>query len=100
MLRKLMLGAVAAVAVGFSAESATAAPPVVVQPGTGGFYLPPSYQGYPRYDHDYVVFVRHGNHWDRYGRYETLWEAQRVERILESRGLRARIEVIHDHRRW
>jgi hypothetical protein len=120
MLRKLMLGAVAAVAVGFSAQSAMAAPPVVVQPSTGGFYLPPSYPSYPQYptfptyprpippqypptfphhDHDYVVYVRHGNHWDRYGRYETLREAERVERWLESRGYRVRIEVVHD-RRW
>ncbi|MCI0699901.1 MAG: hypothetical protein L0241_02325 [Planctomycetia bacterium] len=121
MFRKLMLGAVVAVAVGLSAQSAMAGPPVKVQPSTGGFYLPPSYPGYPQYptfpsyprpfppqypsypqprhDHDYVVYVRHGDHWDRYGRYETLREAERVEWLLERRGLRARIEVVHN-RRW
>jgi hypothetical protein len=115
MLRKLTLGAVAAVAVGLFAQGASAHEPVKVFPNTGGwnqpsFYpptypgyprpFPPTYPDYPRHDHDYVVFVKHGNHWDRYGRYETLREAERVERFLEHRGLRARIEVVHNHRRW
>ena len=106
MLRKFLLGAVAAV--GFGAQSASAAPPVEVQPGVGGGYFPPSYpRPFPTYPptfpprrdaHDYAVFVKHGHHWDRYGRYETLREAERVERHLELRGFRARVEVIHDHR--
>jgi hypothetical protein len=112
MLRKLTLGAVAAVAVGLFAQGASAAPPVQVFPNTGG-YLPPTYPGYPRPfpptipghghhrdAHDFVVYVKHGHHWDLYGRYETLREAERAERFLEHRGLRARIETIHNHRRW
>jgi hypothetical protein len=100
MLRKLILGAVAAVAIGLSAGAASAAPPIVIQPGTGGF-VPQPYPPFPqqRRDHDYAVYVRHRDHWHFYGRYENRWQAERVERYLESRGQRARIEVIHDHRR-
>ena len=102
MIRKLILGAVAAVAIGVGASEASAAPPIVVQPGTGGFYppsYPPSYPQYPqRRDHDYAVYVQHRGHWDFYGRYETRWQAERAERYLEYQGRRARIEVIHDHR--
>jgi hypothetical protein len=118
MFRKWMLGAVAVAAVGFAAQSASAAPPIVIQPNTGGYRLPPSYSyprpvptfptfpgrphTHPRHDHDFVVFVQHRGHWDRVGRYETLREAERVERLLERQGRRAKIEIVESrHRpRW
>ena len=104
MIRKLMLGAAAAVAIGFGAEAASAAPPVVVQPGTGGF-VPGGGNAFhpPRTDYDYVVYVGHRHrdhiHWEFYGRFETMHEARRVERRLEDRGFRVRIEEVRD-RRW
>ena len=106
MLRKLMIGAAALVAVGFAAEASGAAPPIVVQPSIGGTYhpFPRPFPGpnHPdrRYDRDYVVYVRHRGHWDFYGRYETRGEAERVERRLEYRGYRARIEVVESGPRW
>jgi hypothetical protein len=105
MFRKLMIGAAAVVALGFAAESASAAPPIVVQPSIGGTYqpFPGPFPGpnHPdrRHDHDYVVYVQHRGHWDRYGRYETLREAERVERWLERQGRRAKIEIV-ESRRW
>jgi hypothetical protein len=100
MLRKWMLGAAAVAAIGFGASAASAAPPVVVQPGTGGYsvpaYSPPSYPS--RHDVDFVVFVKHGRHWDRYGRFETRWQAERAVRHLEREGRLARIDVVGD--RW
>jgi hypothetical protein len=96
MLRKLILGAVAAVAIGLSAGAASAAPPIAIQPSTGGF-VPQPYPPY-RVDFDYVVFVKHGHHWHRYGRYETRWQAERAVRSLEYQGYFARIEVVRD--RW
>lgn len=50
----------------------------------------------PRYDRDYVVYVKSGWHggWRFHGRYETLHQAQRVETQLEHRGYRARIESV------
>ncbi|VTR99135.1 unnamed protein product [Gemmata massiliana] len=98
MIRKLVLGAVAATAIGFGTQTATAGEPFrgPVGPSNGGV-VPP----HQRHDHDYVVFVKRGHfgHWERYGRYETRREAERVERFLESRGHRARIEVVEDRRR-
>ncbi|MDY3553696.1 hypothetical protein R5W24_002802 [Gemmata sp. JC717] len=99
MIRKLVLGAVAAAAVGFGGASATAGEPVrgpIGGPVDIGF-LPP---GHPRHDHDYVVLIRHFGHWDRYGRYETRHEAERVARHLERDGRRVRIEVVEGGRRW
>ena len=103
MVRSLMLSAVAAVAIGFGGQSASAHEPVrgPIGPvgGSGGF-VP------QRHDHDFVVYVgyRHRDHihWERYGRYETRWEAERVERYLERQGNRVRVEEVHDHgpRRW
>ena len=106
MLRKLILGAVAVVAIGLSAGAASAAPPIVAQPGTGGFvpqpgnggFFPPSYPQPPRVDYDYVVFVQHGYHWHRYGRYETRWQAERAVRHLEYQGYTAYVQVVRD--RW
>ena len=107
MLRKLTLGAVAAIGMAFCGQEASAAPPgFVPQGGYGGGYgsgfggiLPPQ-----RYDTDFVVYVahRHGDHihWERYGRFETRREAERAEYMLERRGLRARIEVVQDRRRY
>jgi hypothetical protein len=92
MVRKLILGAVAAVGLVVSAGAASAAPPVAVQPGTGGFYSP------SHRDHDYVVFVKHGHHWHRHARYETRWQAEHAVRHLEREGYFARIEVVRD--RW
>jgi hypothetical protein len=102
MLRKLMIGAVAAVAIGLGAQSASAGEPYRGPIGgpvggpNGGFYP-------PRTDYDFVVFVahRHGNHfhWERYGRYETRREAERVERYLERQGHRVRIEEVRDRGR-
>jgi hypothetical protein len=105
MLRKWMLGAAAVAVIGLGAGAANAAPPVVVQPGTGGYslpaYYPPTYPPtypHPRHDVDFVVFVKHGRHWDRYGRYETRWQAERAVRHLEREGRLVRIEVVGD--RW
>lgn len=102
MFRKLLIGAVAVVAIGFGAQAATAGEPYRGPIGgpvggpNGGFY--PS-----RVDYDFVVFVahRHGNHfhWERYGRYETQREAERVERFLERQGYRVRIEEVRDRGR-
>src|SRR5262245_37209715 len=101
MIRKLVIGAVAAVAIGFGAQTATAQQPLRGPIGgpTGGF-VP------PRHDHDYVMYVGrwHRGHidWERYGRYETRHEAERVEWRLERQGYRVRIEEVHDRgqRRW
>ena len=107
MIRKLMLGAAAAVAIGFGAQTASAHEPVLVQPSFGGpaAGFQPGGGFVPRIDYDYVVYVghRHRDHidWEFYGRYETYHEARRVERRLEDRGLRARIEEVRDRRpRW
>ena len=103
MIRKLVLGAVAVVGLGFGAQTATAQQPVRVPVGVpvGGF-VPPQ-----RHDHDFVVYVGHRHrdhiHWERYGRYETYHEARRVERHLENQGYRVRIEEVRDRtpdRRW
>lgn len=99
MIRKMILGAVAAVAVGFGGQAATAGEPVR---GAGPVLYPPTLPQH-RHDHDYVVFVRHGSvfgHWDRVGRYETRHEAERVAERLERRGQRVRIEVVEGGRRW
>lgn len=99
MIRKLILGAVAAVAVGFGAQAATAGEPLrgpVGGPVAAGF-VPP---GHGHHDHDYIVLVRHRGHWDRYGRYETRFEAERAVRRLERDGRHVRIEVIEGGRRW
>lgn len=103
MIRKLFLGALAAAAIGFGTQTASAAPPIVVQPSVNGGYLPTAHP--PRVDYDYIVYVGHRHrdhiHWEFYGRYETYHEARRVERRLEDRGLRARIEEVRDRRpRW
>jgi hypothetical protein len=92
MVRKLILGAVAAVGLVVSAGAASAAPPVVAQPGAGGYYSP------SHRDQDYVVFVKRGYHWHRYERYETRWQAERAVRHLEREGHSARIDVVRD--RW
>lgn len=101
MIRKLILGAVTAAAVGFGGQAATAGEPVRGPIGgpVGGYHPP---QGY---DYDYVVLVRHRHgdhwHWERYGRYETRREAERVERWLERQGFRVRVEEVRDRRpRW
>jgi arylamine N-acetyltransferase len=102
MLRKMILGAAAAVAIGFGGQAASAHDPGrgPLGPGGGGGYFPPS-GPVVRYDHDYVVYVRHGNHWDRVGRFETRREAERAACRLEDRGYRVRVEVIEDRcRRW
>ncbi len=95
MIRKLILGAVAAVAIGFGGQAATAHEP---QRGPGGGNFPPAH-GHQVHDHDYVVLVRHAGHWDRYGRYETRREAERVALRLEDRGHRVRVEVVESRRR-
>ena len=99
MIRKLVLGAVATVAIGFGGQAASAHEPGRGPGGNPGGFHQPSER---RHDHDYVVFVRHGNHWDRVGRYETRREAERVACRLEDRGYRVRVEVIEDRsgRRW
>lgn len=95
MIRKFVIGTVAALGIGFGGQVATAGEPVRGPIGSpvGGFI--PS-----RADYDFVVFVahRHGGHvhWERHGRYETRREAERVERYLESRGHRVRIEEVRD----
>ena len=97
MIRKLILGAVAVAAIGFGGQAATAGEPVR---GAGPVLVSP---GHPRHDHDYVVFVRHGGvfgHWDRYGRFETRFEAERAAERLERHGHRVRIEVVEGGRRW
>ncbi len=95
MIRKLIRGAVAVVAIGVSGQVATAGEPLR---GSGGGFVPQLQQWH---DHDYVVYVRHNGHWDRYGRYETRREAERVACRLEDRGLRVRVEVIEDRgRQW
>ena len=98
MLRKLVFGAVATVAVGFGAQAATAGEPVFDR-GAG----PVTAHFPPRVDFDYVVFVGrfHRGHidWERYGRFETLNEARRVERRLEREGFQVRVEEVRD-RRW
>jgi hypothetical protein len=102
MIRKLMLGAVVAVAIGFGGQAATAHEPVR-GPGGGpaGGFVP------HRADYDFVVYVGHRHrdhfHWERYGRYETYHEARRVERYLEREGYRVRVEEVRDRtpdRRW
>lgn len=101
MIRKLMIGAVAAVGLGFGGQ-ATAHEPVRGPIGgpVGGF-VP------PHVDYDFVVYVgyRHRDHfhWERYGRYETRREAERAEWRLERQGYRVRIEEVRDRtpdRRW
>lgn len=109
MIRKLILGAVTAAAVGFGGQ-ALAHEPVGFPPrapvgGPGG---PSGARGgiVPgQVDYDFVVMVRyrHGDHWhwERYGRYETRREASRVERWLECQGHRVRVEEVRDRRpRW
>ncbi len=98
MFRKMIFGAVAMVAVGFGAQAATAGEPVLVPHGgpASGFH-------HPRVDCDFVVFIQHRHgHWERYGRYDTLHEAQHAERRLEHEGYRVRIEEVRDRgdRRW
>ncbi|HEY1188364.1 MAG TPA: hypothetical protein VGE74_11950 [Gemmata sp.] len=100
MIRKIVMGAVTALAIGFGGASATAGEPVggpLGGPigGPGGF-VPP----HRHHDHDYVVYVRHHGHWDRHGRYETRFEAERVARHLEHQGRHVRIEVVEGGRRW
>lgn len=106
MIRKMVLGAV--VAIGFGGQAATAGGPVFVPPG-GPVFIPPVRPGGPiggfvpphrHHDHDYVVLVRHRGHWDRHGRFETRFEAERAARRLEARGLHVRIEVVEGGRRW
>jgi hypothetical protein len=103
MFRKLMFGAMAAVGLGFGAETASAQPvpqrgqplPILSQRGPIGGS--PSHRG----DIDFVVLIqRHHGGWERYGRFETYNEARRVERRLERDGFRVRIEEVRDHRRW
>ena len=100
MFRKMMIGAVAAVAVGFGAQEATAGEPGFAPHGgpASGFHP-------PRVDCDYVVYVGRWHHghidWERYARFETLREAQHAERRLERDGFRVRIDEVrdrHDHR--
>lgn len=114
MIRQFVLGAVAAVSVGLGSRAATAHEPVRVLPagpvvpagvpiggplggpigGPVGGFVP------PRVDYDFVVYVgyRHRDHfhWERYGRYETRREAERVEWFLERQGYRARVEAVRD----
>lgn len=101
MIRKLILGAVVALAVGFGGASAAAGEPVrgpLGGPvGRPGGFVPP---GHGYYDRDYVVLIRHRGHWDRYDRYETRYEAERAARRLEYRGYDTRIEVVEGRRRW
>lgn len=103
MIRKLILGAVAALAVGFGGASATAGEPVrgpLGGPvGRPGEFAPPG-RGYGSYDRDYVVLVRHYGHWDRYSRFETRYEAERAARRLEWRGYDVRVVAVEDRRRW
>src|SRR5687767_15135408 len=102
MIRKLMIGAVAAVAIGLGAQTAMAYEPVRGPiGGPNGGFVP------PRHDHDFVVYVgyRHRGHidWGRYGRFETRGQAERVERSLERQGYRVRVEEVRDRtpdRRW
>lgn len=105
MIRKLILGAVAAVAIGLGGASATAGEPLRGPAGgfghgpvggPGGFV--PAAHG--SYDRDYVVLIRHRGHWDRYDRYETRYEAERAARRLEYRGYDTRIQVVEGRRRW
>src|SRR5947208_15988385 len=100
MIRKLLLGAAVAVAIGFGVQTASAAPPIVVQPSVNGGYLPGGAYHPPRVDFDYIVMVERRGCWEQYGRFDTFDEARRVERRLEHHGLRARIEEVRDHRHW
>lgn len=97
MFRKLVLGAVAAVAVGFGAQAATAGEPGFAPGGSASGFHP------PRGDCDFVVYVarqhRGHAHWEWYGRYDTLHEARHAEHRLEHEGFRVRIEEVRD-RRW
>ncbi len=98
MFRKLMLGEVAVVAIGFGAQEATAHEPAFGPIGGRGAEFHP-----PRTDYDYVVFVRRGphHHWERYGRFETFYEARRAERRLEHGGFEVFIKEVRDSgRRW
>jgi hypothetical protein len=97
MIRRLMLGAVGAVAIGFGGQAALAGEPVMVQPGTPNAFYP------PRVDYDYIVLVKRGYHgpWEFYGRYETLHAARHAERRLERDGFRVRIEEVRErHHHW
>ncbi|MBN9118423.1 MAG: hypothetical protein J0I06_04540 [Planctomycetes bacterium] len=95
MIRKLMLGAMAAVGLGFGGQVATANEPVRGPiTGSGNGFHP------PRVDYDFVVFVQRHHGWERYGRYETLFEARRIERQLERDGFRVRVEEVRDRRPW
>ncbi len=104
MLRNAILGAAVISAIGMSVSEVHAAPPIVLQPGTGGIplpgYFPPAYPMYPqpRYDVDYLVLVKHGHHWHRQGRYETLRQAEFAVRRLERQGLFVRIDTVRG--RW
>ena len=89
MIRKMIFGAAAAVAmvVGFGASTANAAPPVVIQPTINGGYLPgPAAYHPPRVDYDYIVMIQRHGCWERYGRYDTFDQARRVEWRLERDG--------------
>lgn len=94
-------------AIGLTAAtgSASAAGPAAAYP-----YLPPNGnpgpfpQHGPRHDTDYAVYVKFGwhGHWRFHGRYETLHQAQRAERMLERDGYQARIQPVNGdhHRPW
>lgn len=104
MIRKLILGAVAAAAVGFGGQAATAGEPGGF-PSRGPVGGPAVLHPPQGYDYDFVVLVRHRHgdhfHWEHYGRYETRREAERVERWLERQGHRVRVEEVRDRRpRW
>ena len=109
MIRKLILGAVTAAAVGFGgpawAHEPVGFPPRAPVGGPGGPIGPSGGIVPGQVDYDFVVMVRylHGDHWhwERYGRYETRREAERVERWLERQGHRVRVEEVRDRRpRW
>src|SRR5688572_2563328 len=97
MIRKLMIGAVAAVVIGLGGQAEAQEP--VRRPAGGPVPVGNGFVS-PREDYDFVVFVarRHNGHfhWERYGRYETRREAERVERSLERQGRRVRIEEVRD----
>lgn len=103
MFRKLMLGAMAAVGIGFGTQAATAGEPVFAPHAGQPVFAPVAgpVAGFhpPRVDYDYIVMIQQRGCWERYGRFETLHEARRVERRLEREGFRVRIEEVRD-RRW
>jgi hypothetical protein len=92
MIRKLILGAAAAAAIGFGTQTASAAPPTVVEPSTANAFHR------HRVDIDYIVMVERHGCWERYGRYDTFEGARRAEWRLQHDGFRVRIDEVRDRR--